>query len=646
MPSSALTSLAILKVNWDRRGVDYIENFVPFIVECARNSPEDIISLPMMHQMATDRFRLTLPHHALRLIILRATKRGYFRRKNNILYIVREKCTTLDFETRKNTVEATYDRVISRLRTFALERHRTSWSAIAAETAILDFLGDDSLTFLFNIAEPQHRHQNPDHSRFIVASFIEFSQKSDAALLSDLELLARGQLFANALYLPGASGIRKRFRNTAIFLDTTFLSFATGFAGPDRAAPCLELIDLLGRYGADIRCFSGTRNEFQGILDACASRLKLGDLQYAHGPTIEYFIEANKTASDLELMLARLPATLKRFGIKVVEPPPFTEYAYQIDEYDFEAHLERSIGYKNPKARVHDVNCISAIARLRRGRGAQDVEESRALFVTTNHKLVQATRQYCSVHNLAGDVSLAITDHGLSNLLWLKDPTVAPALPRKQLIADAYAAMQPSDSLWNLYLKEIASLKENGKVTPEDYMLLRYSLSAKFALMDLTHGQENAFTDGTIPEILEFSKEAVRAELNTKYETEKQGRIRAEEELQGRNERSLGQRQRLRVVARRIARIARNSILVPTYLLLAYGVFQTFPWAFPSITQFWFMYLSSFALLFVFCLGLGNLIYGATVMKLASWLEEYVSSTILSVLFKIGGFPEKRGDDI
>ena len=643
MRTSTLTSLAILKVNWDQRGIDYIENFVPFVVECAQNSPEDVISLPSIRVMLLDNFGLALPHHALRMIITRATKRGFFRRKNNILYTDREECDSLDFKRTKKKVESTYEKIIEHLRTFVHDRHQESWTHSDAEAAILDFLRDDSLTFLFNFVEPTHKIQHSGDRRFLVASFIGFLQQSHRSILNDLVLLARGQLFANALYLPHASGIRKRFRNTAIYFDTRFLIFAAGFAGPDRAAPCLDLLELCSRYGADLRSFIATHNELQGIVNACASRLRTRQLRYAHGPIIEYFIETKKTASDLELMVVRLPNKLKRLGITVVNAPPFDKHKYQVDESALENHLDRAIGYNNPKARVHDVNCISAINRLRRGRRFRDVEECRAIFVTTNTKLVEATRQQFSYDH--GEVSLAITDDALANLLWLKDPAVASSLPRKQLIANAYAAMQPSERLWQLYLKEIASLQEEDKVTEEEYMLLRYSLSAKYALMDLTHGQTDAFTDGTVPEILQHAVEKISARSNAEIESKNQRIRRTEEELQKRDEDQLAQRQHLRSVARRFAKIARIALTVPICLLLGFGMAQTFSWTSPPPTKFWLEYLGALALLIAFVLALASIIFGTTVIRVTANIEDYIARLVTSVLFRLVGPPDNPDED-
>lgn len=652
MSKTVLTSLAILKVNWDRLGIDYVENFIPFVIECARTSSDNVISLPTMQQMVSDKFGLRLPLNTLRMIIIRATKRGYFRRDSGVIYKVQEKCEALDFRRTKDAVENTYSRVITRLRQYANDLHGRSWSNIDAEKAILDFLGDNSLSLLFDLTEGRRRDSPSEGGRFLVASFVEQAQGSDPALLDDLELLARGNLIANAMYLPDSGGIKKQFRNTFVYFDTSVIAYAAGFAGPNRAAPCQELMELLVQYGARLRCFKETRTELQGILDACAARLRTGQLRHAYGPTIEYFVESGKNASDLELMCARLPAKLRAMRIEVVDRPSFDEFEYQIDEKGFEDHLEQSIGYSNPKAREHDVNCISAIARRRRGRESRDVEECRALFVTTNSALARATRKFFQGEAPQGAVALAVTDYALANLLWLKDPAIAPDLPRKRLIADAYAAMRPPTSLWKAYLTQIALLEESGKVTTEEYLLLRHSLSAKAALMDLTDGKEGAFTEGTVTEVLEVAKEKLRADLRAQVEAEKQRRYQVEEELQckqeelhNRDEELLAQRQRLRGMAGRIAIIARRTLLIVSCPLLVIGVLLTFPWSFPALPSFWETYVTPGLLLLVLSLMLGNLIFGATLRSLGNRFEFRVAALMTRVFFRLFGLPEKIDQD-
>ncbi len=60
MHPQAIPSLAILKVNWDR-GVDYIDNFVPFVAECLRGAPEPEVSMAYLQKAMIDSFGLRIP---------------------------------------------------------------------------------------------------------------------------------------------------------------------------------------------------------------------------------------------------------------------------------------------------------------------------------------------------------------------------------------------------------------------------------------------------------------------------------------------------------------------------------------------------------------------------------------------------------
>ena len=662
MTISTLTSLAILKVNWDHLGADYIQNFIPFVAELARVSEDEIISVPLMQRAMRNEFGLRLPQNTLQMIISRAVKQGFFRRKSNVIYKVQEACDKSTFRETRDAMTATHDRVLSGLRQYAKTVHGKEWRVDDAEAALLDFLADSSLSLLYDIAERSNSPGVSEGQQFVVGSFVEHVCKNDTSLLEDLTLLARGNLLANAMYLPEPRQLQKKFRRTTVYFDTSFLIFAAGFASPDRAAPCLELINLLAESRAELKCFSDTYNEVKGILDACADRLRKGQLRDAYGPTIEYFIESGKTASDLELMSARLPEKLRQLGIHVVDRPSFDDFQYQVDESAFEEHIDRAIGYSNPRARIHDVDCVSAIARIRAGAESREVEECRAIFVTTNYRLAMATRQFFQPDSSPGSVALAINSYALANLLWLKNPTAAPELPRKLIVAHAYAATQPPAGLWKKYLAEIARLEENGTVTTEDYLLLRHTFSAKAALMDLTDGKEEGFTEGSIKEILEValeqvradlkgvvenerqqrlrteeSLEQVRADLKGDVENERQQRLRTEESLRKKEEASLVQRQRIRSTATSLARVARIGIYLVFGFLLIYGAIAMFPWDFPLLPTSWHAYVAPVGLLLFFVCTIANLIFGKSLKSLADWIEHEISVSLTGALFSFVG---------
>jgi hypothetical protein len=646
MHESSLVSLAILKVNWDVCGKDYVESFVPFAIECVRKSADDAISLPSLQQQLKTEFGLDIPFNPLRMILVRATKRGYLRREHGVFYRIAAKCSETGFRDRQFKVEAIHDIILRKLAEYSKSAHSVDWTEEAAGAALHGFLRDNSLSLLFTFAESSIFSCPRDRSGpgFVVGSFIAEAQSKDRQVFEDIVALVQGNLLTNALYLPDPGRVQQRFKHTRVYLDTSIIAFAAGYAGPTCAAPSLELVGLLKEHGAELYCFQHTLDELRGILDACAERLRYGRFRDSFGPSMEYFIETGRTSSDVELMAARLNEKLRSLVITVDEKPPY-EKNYQVDEGGFEAAIEAEIHYNSPRARVHDVDSISAIARLRGGRESYSPESSCALFVTTNSALARVTRQFFQHEASPGVVALCMTDYALGNLLWLKNPTKGPDLPRKQLLAQAFAAMQPPDPLWKKYLAETARLQEQGRISAEDYYLLRYSLAAKSALMDLTQGDETAFSEGTVQEVLTIAKERLRADLKEAVNREQESRRASESKIQKYEEENILRLAKLRCKAANLARQVRRVALVVGAMTIIVSTCYTFPWALPRPMAAWGRYSLSGILLLLLLLSFANLTWGVTLTSILDRLEHRTAERLADWFLRFAGLDQGASVD-
>ena len=56
-----ISSLALLKVSYDRQHKDYFDNFVPMVAKCLMRSAEDVVSLPDLQSDLREQFGLSLP---------------------------------------------------------------------------------------------------------------------------------------------------------------------------------------------------------------------------------------------------------------------------------------------------------------------------------------------------------------------------------------------------------------------------------------------------------------------------------------------------------------------------------------------------------------------------------------------------------
>jgi len=111
-------------------------------------------------------------------------------------------------------------------------------------------------------------------------------------------------------------------------------------------------------------------------------------------------------------MWGRLELTGERFSaIEVLRRDQLDFAASQAvaesrtDETSLEETLDSRIGYDNPLARVRDVDSLSAIIRLRRGGQPSNIEDSKALFVTTNIEIVRAAGDYVGATALPGTIT-------------------------------------------------------------------------------------------------------------------------------------------------------------------------------------------------------------------------------------------------
>lgn len=240
MYESSLMSLAILKVNWDY-GKDYIDSFVPFAIECVRKSADEAVSLPSLQQQLKTEFGLDIPFNPLRMILVRATKRGYLRRKHSVFYRNAAECADTGFLDRQRKVEAIHDVILRKLVEYAKSTHSVDWTEDDANAALHKFLRDNSLSLLFSLAENDIFSGPRDRSGpvFIVSSFITKAQSEDKQTVKDIVALVQGNLLANALYLPDPGRVKQRFKNTRVYLDTRIIAYAAGYAGSLCAAPSL-----------------------------------------------------------------------------------------------------------------------------------------------------------------------------------------------------------------------------------------------------------------------------------------------------------------------------------------------------------------------------------------------------------------------
>jgi hypothetical protein len=525
MSEQTLTSLAVLTVNWDR-GHDLIASFLPLVASCIPLESERPLSLVDLQEIVKDRAGIKIPSGALEVMLHRCAKQGLIRRTAGAYLPNMQKLEKLDYQQARGEALRQHKCLLDKLGAFAQERYGLDWSEIDADKYVLNFLQEGSVPVLLAAIEgdplPPFRAQSAK-SKHVVSAFALHLHETDPEGFRCLETVAKGHILSGVLFYPDIGQVEMRFTDLDVYCDTPVLLPALGYAEEGVYAQCLDLIELLRDLGARMRCFHHTREEVVGVLEAIAASHRPGGMKAAEP---RYYATSRKfSLSDVEEMIVTIDATLERLGIEVVDTP---EWTARPDEASLEERLGKEINYARERAKEKDAQSLAAIARLRGLRRMEKFESAKAIFVTRNAALARVSSRFFKDLETGRAIPIAMPVNLMTRLAWVKKPTVAPNLPRHAVMAASYAALNPEVRLWRRYLKEIDKRRSSGDVSDAEYHVLRSSREARVALMDKTFGNEDAFSAGTVDEVLAHSREVIQAEAAAETEAEREGRQGAE----------------------------------------------------------------------------------------------------------------------
>jgi len=453
------------------------------------------------------------------LIVKRVISAKYFKKEYGKYKIIANNCEKLNIRKISVRVETEQRELINEIIKYVKKYFNKSWSSRDAENALLDFLSDFDLSILSNVEEGkvfQIVGKSPKNSKFVVSSFIKEISLSNSTIFDFITKIAQGNILANAIYYPITSKIRGYYKKTEFYFDTNVLLRALGYEGASLQKPIIELFELLSLSGAKLFCFDHTYREMDGILRACAQNFLNESIYKSIDVTLmdRNFLSLGNSASDILILANSLDKSLFQLGVRIKNIPSHI-MNLRIDKSKLKERLKSEIHYRNKKARDRDIKSIDAILAIRGESCPLYLEDAKAVLVSSNTNLADVCTKYLKELSIGVCAPLIISDSILTTQIWLKRPFLSPDLPKYKIIADCYAAIQPSESIWNKYIQEANKLKENDAISEDDYILLR-SEYAQSSLVIFTQNDEKMYTIGTAQKILDKIKEKIEKETEVR----------------------------------------------------------------------------------------------------------------------------------
>lgn len=519
MPTNTLTSLAILRVNIEQ-GRDYLDYLRPFILHVLAEHDIDPITENTVNRCLREQFGLEIPDRTIEIVLKRISKGHSIKREHGGYRTIGD-IPESHLVQKQSEAERHINAVLNGLLQFSQGTTNPIDDLEKAVVAICAFLAEFDITclraYLRGTAIPQldMTHQS---DVVLVSRYVQHLQQTAPERFDSLLILVQGHMLANALLCPDLQNISQTYKQVEFYLDTPLLLHILGLEGPAKEIASRELIELLGNLGGKASAFSHTFLELQGVLRGVATSLNSPG---GHGLIVHEARKRGITRSDLLLLSESLEEELKQVGVTVEVSPLYIE-AFQIDEVAFEQMLIDEVSYNNPRAREHDINSVRSVYAIRRNRFVTTIEKAHAIFVTSNTSFAKAAWDFGQKHRSTSNVSSVITNFSLANMAWLKAPLGAPSIPKTQMLAIAYAALQPSTQLLNKYMAEIDRLEAQGKISERDHQVLRSSPLAHDELMSLTLGEDAALSEETVSRTLERVSSEIKREESEKLRLEQE----------------------------------------------------------------------------------------------------------------------------
>lgn len=464
----SLATVAFLKARFDEHA-DHLGMFMPLVTDAvAAMRGQSFVASEIQNAMA-DRDGLTMPQHAVATLLKRLERGGMVSREFGRYKATDQLKIAIDVPMEQARIEGAQAQVGAALRGHARSRGLEIESDERALELVIEFVEEQHVGLLLDGA-PSIAPDDGASSRElgIVAEFVISAIRGDQELASTIRDILEGLVLYRAAFLPDVARATRPFSNLRVFFDSGIVRQALGYEGTALKKLARETLDVLKASGVQALVFDKTVFEIRRIL--AMYEHKLGTLEgkrALRGDMARHFLGQGYTPGDVAQMNALLETEISSAGFQVA-PTPERLPQYTRDEKALAGWLADQVAHDEDSPRVtHDVDCVAAVLTIRRGHRAMRPEDAKALFVSSSSLVVKNVGRWFAEQGESG-VPPIVHIRALSNLAWLKCPTVVTDFKMRELVALCRAALRPSRKTWERFLRHLEQLRQSNSISSDE----------------------------------------------------------------------------------------------------------------------------------------------------------------------------------
>jgi hypothetical protein len=524
--SDLLVKLAALRTEFNDGQNDLVRQFMPLVGYAISQIRETIVSESEIQKNIFSTMQFNVPVGAIRVFINRAAHKNYrflIKNPDGTYSPNREKLSQLKFPERLRIAKLNQSLLFAEFSKYSKNNFESQIDIDDIEPYFFEILFDIAPIIMRSIADPvKNQLQIPadhgsseDRMRYRVCKFIVDSSVKESDNLTYIEEFVHGAIMAESLFYSTPNEALAKMSDVKVFLDTSILLNLMGFSEDPEVRASRELVDLLRKLGARVRCFRDTQSELHGILYA-VTRAKENGRKYnwRPGDVGDIIDRRGMDISSLSATLVGLEDELNRKGVQVEDRPQVSEaIQIAIDEGVFADKIKiassgRLVGNESgdtlDRRLRHDIDCVRAIYQMRAGLPVSSLERCKAIFVTNASTLSRVSAEFFAEQDdtmLQSSVPICIGSSVFTMLMWLKATDRRPKIAKDRLVANSIAALTPSPEMWKALMESLTRMLDRGEINQNEFDFLSNAYETRTLLMTETEGDIGAITSGTVEDI-------------------------------------------------------------------------------------------------------------------------------------------------
>lgn len=545
-----LISLAVLQTNYDNKlingsRVGYIENFVLLSINLVKHKENDLTTIPLddlnkFNQLFYDFYGLNIPIIILRTILARATKLNFFIKENNVLIPNYENINKqLPRETKPRDSIRDINMFISNIKKFIKNKYDKTYIKKDIESALIKLLTKHEEDFLYLISDDIEKNLLPSVNikktkqlelDYLIYKFILSIEQSDTVNFNIFKKISIGFMLLNSIVYTNEDETKGNINDINVYLDTKIVLRLLGMEGDRHKEHYKEFLNYIKNNSNKIKLYMFDKHydELVNILENAKNSTNGNSFKSS---VRKHFDEKNYTVSDIEKIMNNLENMLKDNNIEIFNNYVYTQDSdqYQIDEVKFQENLEerynsnsvRELSRKTKDSIETDATVIAQLIRLQKNHIASNFSKIKNILLTTNIILSLEVQKLEKTFNTRKTkfIPSCITDFYFFSQIWMNSQhSINANGDITSFISNVFLTFEADEKLYKEYYKKVKILKESGKVTKEEYILLCSSQITDSILEEKTLCNYENIDDKLPLEILEEIQNNARKDLKIELE--------------------------------------------------------------------------------------------------------------------------------